>query len=104
MVSSAELHTPRLRQALATLTALRSAHLVPLIGAADVDGMAWLLSEHVGGASLHRSLTVATLTPVQAGYIAVQVLAGIARLHDAGLAHGRLHAGNVLVSRDGCRT
>ena len=87
-----------------TMTALtlqRSPHVAPLLGAADLDGTTWLLSAPVEGVSLHRLLRLATLTPAQAGQLGAQVLRGIADLHGAGLAHGRLHAGNVLVSRGG---
>jgi serine/threonine protein kinase len=83
------------------LTRLRSPHLVPLLGTADLDGTTWLLSERVEGVSLQRLLTLATLTPAQAGHLGAQLLRGIAALHEEGLAHGRLHAGNVLVSRGG---
>jgi hypothetical protein len=88
--------------ALPSLTALRALQLVGVIDVADQeDGSAWLLSEHVEGVSLRRVLTIATLTPIQAAYIAVRVLEGLTRLHDAGVGHGRLNATNVLVGRDG---
>ena len=75
--------------------------LVPVVGTADIDGATWLLSEQVDGVSVQRLLGLATLTPAQAGWLAARALAAVAALHDAGFAHGRLHAGNVLVGRDG---
>lgn len=75
--------------------------LVPVIGEVGVDGSRWLVSQHVEGISVQRLLTVATLSSSQAAYIAARTLAGLATLHAAGRAHGRLHAGNVLVDRDG---
>jgi serine/threonine protein kinase len=83
------------------LAQLRSPHLVPLLGTADLDGTTWLLSVEVAGVSLQRLLALVRLTPAQAGQLGAQLLRGIAALHDEGLAHGRLHAGNVLVSRGG---
>ena len=88
--------------ALPSLTALRASQLVGVIDVADQeDGSAWLLSEHIDGVSLRRLLTIATLTPIQAAYIAVQVLEGLTRLHNAGVGHGRLNAANILLGSDG---
>jgi hypothetical protein len=90
------------RDTLSRLTALRSPYLIRLLDLVDGDGRGpWLLSEHLQGVSLQRLLIVATLTPVQAAFVASQVLAGVARLHDAGVAHGRLSAETVLVDIDG---
>jgi tRNA A-37 threonylcarbamoyl transferase component Bud32 len=95
--------SPVIARAVAALPAhtVDSPLLVPVIGTAELDGTTWLLSEEVDGASVQRLLGLATLTPAQAGWLAAQALAGLATLHEAGLAHGRLHAGNVLVGRDG---
>ncbi|MCU1659668.1 MAG: hypothetical protein JWO57_4324, partial [Pseudonocardiales bacterium] len=100
MASAAEFRR-ECRRPIETITALMAPQLVPLLGTTDLDGTVWLLSEHVPGASLRRLLSVATLTPIQAGYIAMQLLAGVARLHEFDAAHGRLHAANVLIGRDG---
>jgi protein kinase-like protein len=75
--------------------------LVPVIGSVDLDGTQWLVSEHVDGTSVQRLLSLATLSSPQAAYIAARTLAGLATLHAAGQAHGRLCAGNVLIDRDG---
>ena len=85
----------------ADLVELSSPSLVPLLGAAERDGTAWLVSEYVAGVPLSRLLGAATLTPVQAVYVALRLLQGLAVLHERGLAHGRLHAANVLVGLDG---
>jgi serine/threonine protein kinase len=75
--------------------------LVPVVGSVDLDGTQWLVSEYVDGTSVQRLLSLATLSSPQAAYIAARTLAGLATLHAAGRAHGRLSAGNVLVDRDG---
>jgi hypothetical protein len=87
--------------ALAAIMQLGAPQLVPASGVAESDGTSWLLSEHVDGVALLRLLTVATLTPLQAGYVAAQIGAGIVELHEAGLAHGRLVPANVIVGPDG---
>jgi len=81
--------------------ALQDPLLVPVIGSVDLDGTPWLVSEHVDGTSVQRLLSLATLSASQAAYIVARTLAGLATLHAAGRAHGRLCAGNVLVDRDG---
>ena len=83
------------------LASLRSPHLVPLVGVAERNDAVWLVSEHVEGVPLSRLLSTATLTPVQAGYVAVRLLQGVAHLHEAGVAHGRLTDANVVVGVDG---
>jgi Protein kinase domain len=88
-------------RAMTLLTQLRSPRLVPLLGTAQLDGTTWLLSEQVDGVSLKRLLTLARLTPVQAGLLGAHLLRGVSALHERGLMHGRLHAGNVLISRSG---
>ena len=85
----------------AVLASLRSAHLVRLLGLAEREDATWLVSEYVEGVPLSRLLAAATLTPVQAGYIAVRLLRGLAGMHGNGVPHGRLSAANVLVGVDG---
>lgn len=80
---------------------LDSPLLVPVLGAAELDGATWLLSENVEGVSAHRLLGLATLTAAQAAWLASRAFAALATLHAAGRTHGRLHAGNVLVDRNG---
>ena len=83
------------------LVQLRSPTLVPLLGTADRDGAAWLVSEYVVGVPLSRLIGAATLTPVQAMYVALRMFQGLAVLHERGLAHGRLNATNVIIGLDG---
>jgi len=85
----------------ATLVSLRSAHLVPLLGLAEREGATWLVSGYVEGVPLSRLLGAATLTPVQAGYLAHELFLGLAWLHESGVPHGRLTGLNVQVGVDG---
>lgn len=92
---------PGAPEQLVELASVRADQLVPLLGAAERDGSLWLVSGHVQGVSLARLLAAATLTPVQATYVAIEVLRGVAVLHTAGLTHGRLTGSNVVVDVDG---
>ena len=80
---------------------LGSPPLVPFLGFAERDEAVWLVSAFVEGVPLARLLSAATLTPVQAGFVAVRLLQGVARLHEAGGPHGRLTGNNVVVGTDG---
>jgi len=85
----------------ARYVALSSPHLVPVLGVADRHDSTWLVSAYVEGVSLARLMCAATLTPVQAAYLAEGVLRGLAQLHRNGVAHGRLTSANVQVGTDG---
>ena len=85
----------------AALAAVHTPQLVPLVGIADRNDTTWLVSEYVEGVPLSRLVAAATLTPVQAAYVAARLLHGVAQLHDAGICHGRLTAANVLIGVDG---
>lgn len=82
--------------------ATRGAHpLVPMLGYAERGDAVWLVSAFVEGVQLARLLSAATLTPVQAGFVAVRLLRGVAQLHEIGASHGRLTGNNVVVGVDG---
>jgi outer membrane biosynthesis protein TonB len=91
----------RLVARLRRLAELSDPRLVRVVGAA-VDGIAvWSLTELVDGESVRAMRSGGALPPARAAAIATEVLGGLGALHDAGLTHGTVHDGNVLVSRDG---
>lgn len=61
----------------------------------------WVVRPHDGGVSLRRLVAVARLSPRQVAALADDVLDGLAALHAAGVVHGALHSGNILVGVDG---
>lgn len=67
----------------------------------ETGGAVWAARPHDGGVSLRRLAAVARLTPHQVAAIGIDTLAGVAALHAAGVVHGRLHPGNVLIGVDG---
>ena len=87
--------------ALGDLDAIRLPELARIVADIRHQGKHYLVSECLDGVSLARLLGAVTLTPSQAACLAVQTLEAVARLHDAGIGHGRLTAGNVQVGRDG---
>jgi hypothetical protein len=91
----------RRRDALSRLTQVRHPRLVPVLEVAERDQAVCVVSELDRGRSLRRVLAIATLTPAQAAIVAAGVLDGLHALHEAGLGHGRLHAGTVWVGHTG---
>jgi hypothetical protein len=77
------------------------ARLVPVLGAAREPEAVWTLFELDTGRSLRALMEEAALPAPLAAAVGIEVLAGLAALHEAGLVHGALHAGNVHVARDG---
>ncbi|MER7702682.1 hypothetical protein ABTX81_07280 [Kitasatospora sp. NPDC097605] len=69
---------------------------------AFVEGeLLWTVEECPAGRSLAAVLADGPLPPYRAAEIAADLAAALRALHDAGLAHGNLTAGSVLVCEDG---
>lgn len=67
----------------------------------EEGGWVWVVRPHDPGVSLRRLAAVARLEPRHLGSIGDDVLAALTALHAAGVAHGALHPGNILVGLDG---
>ncbi len=61
----------------------------------------WVARRFSSGIPLRRLVAVASLTPAQVTALSRDVATTVSALHEAGLAHGSLHAGNVIVGVDG---
>ncbi|WP_380278826.1 hypothetical protein [Kitasatospora purpeofusca] len=69
---------------------------------AFVEGdLLWTVEEGPAGRPLAEVLADGPLPPYRAAEIAADLAAALRALHDAGLAHGNLTAGSVLVCEDG---
>lgn len=68
-------------------------------GEAGQDG-AYVVREWVEGQSLEGMLTDGPLPPARATALLRQLALAVAHLHEAGLAHGHVHPGNVLIRTD----
>ncbi|MCW2713406.1 MAG: hypothetical protein JWN88_453, partial [Frankiales bacterium] len=65
-------------------------------------GTAYVISEWVDGPSLAEALLAdGPWEPDEARALVTQLLDALTALHDAGLTHGRLHPGNLLLAPDG---
>lgn len=101
IVAADETARDLLLEATMRLAGLRHPSLIPVRGAC-VNGLTvWVVSEFDDGISLRRLLQVARLAPDQAAAVAFSLLSGLKALHEGGVWHGALHAGNVHVSSDG---
>lgn len=84
------------------LAAVRSPYLVALEATGTVGGLPFVALEHVRGVPLDRLLTVTGGLPDdQARAIAVDLLAALAAVHEAGWVHGDVAPSNVVVDDAG---
>lgn len=83
-------------------TALRHAFVVRVLDVLVEDGEPWLVMEFVSGASLEQTVRSRRPLPVpQAARIGVCVLSALTAAHAAGIVHGRVDPGNVLLTTTG---
>jgi predicted ATPase/tetratricopeptide (TPR) repeat protein len=80
---------------------LRHPNVVRVEAALEVNRQPALLMEHVDGPDLARLLAGGPLGDAQLEHIARGVLAGVAAIHDAGLAHRDLKPANILLALTG---
>ncbi len=86
---------------LTSFQSLQHPSLLPPVQAWAEGGAIWVARSHDPGVSLRRLTAVARLTPAQVAAVGTDVLAGVSALHAAGLTHGNLHPGNILMSDQG---
>jgi len=75
--------------------------LVPIHSVVSEAGEKWVLGELASGVSLQSVLERGRLAPMCAVAVAMGVLDAVAALHQVGLWHGAIHAGNVHLGPDG---
>ncbi|MFG3436085.1 protein kinase [Nonomuraea sp. NPDC047897] len=81
---------------------LRHPCVVPVLDVVVEGGVPWLVMEFVSGAALERTVAArGPLPPLQAARVGVGVLAAVLTAHAAGLVHGRVNPGNVLLTTTG---
>ncbi|MGN6608761.1 MAG: serine/threonine-protein kinase, partial [Jatrophihabitans sp.] len=89
----------------AALAALASEHIVEIYGVVHDGGDTYLAEQWVDGAPLSVvARTAGTMSPQQALGVVRGVLRGLVVTHAAGLVHGDVSLGNVLVAVDGHAT
>lgn len=91
----------RLHRRLRDLAQLAPGPLVVPVAVAFGESDTWILGSPGDVVQLRRLLGMATLTPAQALHVVLGVLAGLERLHGAGLAHGAVAAESVWLTPAG---
>lgn len=82
--------------------ALRHPLAVPVLDVLVDGGRPWLVMEFVAGVSLEQTVRGAGPLPdAQAARVGVCVLSALTAAHDAGLVHGRVDPGKVLLTATG---
>ncbi|UBU14842.1 protein kinase domain-containing protein [Nonomuraea gerenzanensis] len=83
-------------------TGLRHPSVVRVLDVLIEDGVPWLVMEFVSGVSLEQAVRSRGPLPVQqAARAGVCVLAALTAAHGAGVVHGRVDPGNVLLTATG---
>ncbi|WP_180903205.1 protein kinase domain-containing protein [Nonomuraea indica] len=81
---------------------LRHPCVVPVLDVVVEGGVPWLVTEFVSGAALEGTVAArGPLPSLQAARVGVGVLAAVRTAHAAGLVHGRVNPGNVLLTATG---
>ncbi|MGI5166415.1 protein kinase domain-containing protein [Spirillospora sp. CA-253888] len=78
--------------------------VVPVLGTGRIGDRPYIVSEYVAGPSLREAVEArGPVPPTALERLAEGTLAALAALHDAGVAHGDVAPGNVLMGPDGPR-
>jgi hypothetical protein len=80
---------------------LRSPYVIPVLGAAWVEGAIWVVSEWDAGTSLRRLQQLTWLTPAQAIVIGSDVLCALRDLNAAGYAGGEVYPSDIRIDLGG---
>ncbi|WP_431916207.1 protein kinase domain-containing protein [Nonomuraea jabiensis] len=97
----AELRDAALQEA-RRASGLRHASIVRVLDVVIEDQTPWLVMEFVSGASLEQTVRARGPLPVaQAARVGVCVLSALTTAHEAGIVHGRVEPGNVLLTPTG---
>jgi serine/threonine protein kinase len=97
----AELRDSAVREA-RRATGLRHASIARVLDVVVEDRVPWLVMEFVSGASLEQTIRSRSPLPVvQAARMGVCVLSALAVAHEAGIVHGGVSPGNVLLTGTG---
>jgi hypothetical protein len=85
----------------AALGVLRSPYLIPVLGAAWVEGAVWVVSEWDAGTSLRRLQQITWLTPAQAVVIGTEALSALRDLIYAGYAGSEVRTTDIRIDPGG---
>jgi tRNA A-37 threonylcarbamoyl transferase component Bud32 len=75
--------------------------VVPVLRVQSEGDVLWMTRAFDAGLPVRRLTTLASPTASQVGALGIGMLEAVRALHAAGVAHGSLHGGNVLVRSDG---
>lgn len=76
-------------------------HIIGVYDAIDEGDRAYVIREWVDGRSLREVVREAPMEPWRATAVTHAVADALAAVHATGVAHGNVHPGTVLISRDG---
>jgi serine/threonine protein kinase len=81
-----------------TMASLSHPNLIRVHDSGEVDGLPYMVMEHVPGNSLFRSAHGRAIDPEQAGRIILAACRGLAHAHAKGIVHGGIRPENILLN------
>ena len=93
--------TARFQQEARTLLALNHPHIVTIHDIDQSEGVYYIASELVEGATLRRRLDEGDMRPEDVLEIAIQVATALAAAHEKGIVHRDIKPENIMIRRDG---
>ncbi|OLF17074.1 protein kinase domain-containing protein [Actinophytocola xanthii] len=91
----------RLHEERARLVAVRDPHLAAVLDLVEEGAVLAVVSEVVEGQTLRGRLRAGALSAAEIAGVGAGVAAGLAALHEVGLAHGHVDAGTVVLTPTG---
>lgn len=79
----------------------RPSGVVPVLAVEVTGDVLWVVRAYDAGLPLRRLVALASPTAAQVGALGMGMLEAVRALHATGVAHGAIHAGNIVVNRDG---
>ncbi|HEX4947251.1 MAG TPA: protein kinase, partial [Blastocatellia bacterium] len=91
----------RFRQEARAASALNHPNIITIFAIDEVEGMQFIATEFIDGATLRERLSEVALSVSEALEITIQIATALAEAHQAGIIHRDIKPENVMLRKDG---